>query len=153
MFGLWDSPWWTAGIIGGYFAAAFVIDGLFRGASFCKYVCPIGQFHFVQSLVSPLEVRVRDTDVCRTCTSYDCIRGNAEQRGCELQLFQPKKGGNLDCTFCLDCVHACPHDNVGILAVRPAAIWLPTAIARPLVACRGVRTSRRWRWCWCSARS
>ena len=36
------------------------------------------------------------------------------QRGCELALFQPRKIGNLDCTFCLDCVHACPHDNVGI---------------------------------------
>src|SRR5262249_46201691 len=28
--------------------------------------------------------------------------------------------GNLDCTFCLDCVAACPHDNVGILATAPA---------------------------------
>ena len=49
-FALWDSPWWTAWIVLAYFAAAFVIDGFFRGASFCKYVCPIGQFNFVQSL-------------------------------------------------------------------------------------------------------
>ena len=63
-FALWDSPWWTAWIAIGYFVAAFVIDGLFRGASFCKYLCPIGQFNFVQSLVSPLEVKVRDPDVC-----------------------------------------------------------------------------------------
>jgi hypothetical protein len=32
-----------------------------------------------------------------------------------MNLFQPSKRGNLDCTFCLDCVHACPHENVGIL--------------------------------------
>jgi hypothetical protein len=25
----------------------------------------------------------------------------------------------LDCTFCLDCARACPHDNVGLLAVAP----------------------------------
>src|SRR5262249_37342491 len=25
------------------------------------------------------------------------------------------------CTGCLDCVHACPHDNVGLLARPPAA--------------------------------
>ncbi len=31
-----------------------------------------------------------------------------------LRLFQPRKLGNLDCTFCLDCVHSCPHTNVGI---------------------------------------
>lgn len=41
-FGLWDSPWLTAWVVAGYFIAALVIDGLFRGASFCKYVCPIG---------------------------------------------------------------------------------------------------------------
>ena len=63
-FALWDRPAWTAAIIVGYFALAFVIDGLFRGASFCKYLCPIGQFNFVQSQVSPLEVTVRDPDVC-----------------------------------------------------------------------------------------
>ncbi len=120
-FDLWDSPWWTAWIIVGYFVASFVIDGLFKGASFCKYVCPIGQFNFVQSLVSPLEVTVRDSDKCRTCTTYECIRGNSTQRGCELQLFQPKKDGNMDCTFCLDCVHACPHNNVGVLAFVPAS--------------------------------
>ena len=40
-------------------------------------------------------------------------------RGCELALFQPRKVGNMDCTFCLDCVHACPHDNVGILSRLP----------------------------------
>src|SRR6202050_937005 len=27
----------------------------------------------------------------------------------------------MDCTFCLDCVHACPHDNIGILSRLPAS--------------------------------
>jgi cytochrome c oxidase assembly factor CtaG/ferredoxin len=118
-FSLWNSPWLTAWIILGYFVAAILVDGFFRGASFCKYVCPIGQFHFVQSLVSPFEVKTRDLTVCQTCKSFDCIKGNEQQRGCELRLFQPKKESNLDCTFCLDCVRACPHDNIGIIAVTP----------------------------------
>src|SRR5262249_10745037 len=46
-FALWDSPWWTAWLAAGYFVAAFVVDGFFRGAAFCKYLCPIGQFNFV----------------------------------------------------------------------------------------------------------
>jgi cytochrome c oxidase assembly factor CtaG len=118
---LWDSPLWTAWIVVGYFAAAFAIDGLFRGAAFCKWVCPIGQFHFVTSLVSPLEVRARDTATCASCTTHDCLRGNQVSRGCETELFVPRKAGNLDCTFCLDCARACPHDNVGLLAVAPAS--------------------------------
>jgi cytochrome c oxidase assembly factor CtaG len=119
VFRLWSSPWWTAWIIVGYFTTAFVIDGFFRGASFCKYVCPIGQFHFWSSLVSPLEVKVRSSAVCASCRTHDCIRGNATRRGCELHLFQPRKTGNFDCTFCLDCVQACPQNNVGLLASFP----------------------------------
>ncbi len=115
---LWDSPWWTAWIIVGYFLAAAVVDGLFQGASFCKYVCPIGQFNFVQSLWSPLEVQVRDLHRCSDCRTQDCLRGNQKQHGCELNLFLPRKTGNLDCTFCMDCVDACPHGNLGIMTSR-----------------------------------
>ena len=123
-FSLWDRPWATAAFITGYFVAASLIDTLFKGASFCKYVCPIGQFHFVQSLASPAEIRIKEPDACRTCRTYDCIKGNATQRGCELQLFQPKKSGNMDCTFCLDCVSACPHDNVALQPVLPGRdLW------------------------------
>src|SRR5262249_22194323 len=120
-FALWDGPRATAWIIVGYFTAALLVDSTWRGATFCKYVCPIGQFHFVNSLVSPLEVRARAPAVCATCTTHDCLRGNAVRRGCELDLFMPRKVGNLDCTLCLDCVQACPHDNVGIFVAGPGS--------------------------------
>lgn len=129
LFGLWSSPWLTTWIILGYFAAVLVIDGLFKHATFCKYICPIGQFNFLAATVSPLEVEVRDHAVCSDCHTKDCIRGKRTpssdlvilQRGCELALFLPSKVGNMDCTFCLDCVHACPHDNIGILSRLPAS--------------------------------
>lgn len=131
LFDLWGDPWWTGMMIVGYFALALAIDSLFQRASFCKYVCPVGQFNFLGSTMSPLEVAVREPAVCTTCETKDCIRGRRSdsgprggaasgerlpivQQGCELSLFQPRKVGNLDCTFCLDCVYACPHDNVGI---------------------------------------
>lgn len=126
LFDLWSSPWLTAWLIVAYFVAVLVIDGLFKHAVFCKFVCPIGQFNFAASLLSPLEVAVRDQSVCTSCKTKDCIRGRRDpgpdlvvvQRGCELALFQPLKVGNMDCTFCLDCVHACPHDNVGLVGRR-----------------------------------
>jgi len=159
-FDLWASPWLTAWVIVAYFAGAFTIDAIFQGATFCKYVCPIGQFNFVNALVSPLEVAVRDRAICAHCTTKDCIsgryepvttatplvqiarrpalpvlpaptapaavatRGRLSQQGCELWLFQEQKVGNMDCTFCLDCVQACPHDNVGVLTRVPTAeLW------------------------------
>jgi len=63
LFDLWSSPFWTAWLIIGYFLSVLVIDGFFKHASFCKFVCPIGQFNFVASLLSPFEVKVREQTV------------------------------------------------------------------------------------------
>jgi polyferredoxin len=131
LFDVWSLPAATAWIILGYFAAAMAVDMLFAGAVFCKHLCPIGQFNFVASTVSPAELRVINRDTCRTCQTADCIKGRRDvadpsvvvQRGCELGLFLPAKTGNLDCTLCFDCVRACPHDNIA-LAVRPPAAEL-----------------------------
>jgi ferredoxin len=126
-FSLWASPWWTAWLIVGYFMTILIVDTTFKHATFCKFICPIGQFNFLAATLSPLEVQVRDHEVCDGCGTKDCIRGKREspaslvviQRGCELALFLPQKVGNMDCTFCLDCVHACPHDNIGLLSRMP----------------------------------
>ena len=162
LFDLWSLPRATAWLVIAYFAATLVIDLLFSGASFCKYVCPIGQFSFLSSTMSPTELQVRDVGTCRTCRTVDCIKGRratknttnshedhevsaigherhdlsdavgmvtrpfrspvatrVTQRGCELNLFLPLKVGNLDCTLCLDCVHACPHDNIALTTRVP----------------------------------
>jgi ferredoxin len=132
VFSLWDKPIWTAWLVINYFLAAFAIDALFRGASFCKYVCPIGQFQFIASVVSPLEVKVRQLDVCASCKTHDCLRGNERQQGCEMDLHLPRKSGNLDCTFCLDCVRACPHENIGVMAVGPGMDIVPDPLRSSL---------------------
>ncbi|MEZ6015988.1 MAG: FesM [Planctomycetota bacterium] len=152
---LWASPAATAWAIVTYFAAALVIDACFKGAPFCKWVCPIGQFNFIASTFSPLEVRAKDLGTCSACATKDCIRGQrlpgpnlakVAQRGCELALFLPEKVGNLDCTFCLDCVHACPADNVVIgarvpaeeLAVDPVRSGIGRVSKRPDIAALAV---------------
>jgi polyferredoxin len=155
LFDLWALPRATAYLVIAYFAAALLVDLLFSGATFCKYLCPIGQFNFVASTMSPLELRIREESTCRSCRTVDCIKGRREptssppqrtlrnnpdpkpvltsessassvverfrvtQRGCELNLFLPLKVGNMDCTFCLDCVHACPHDNIALAGRLP----------------------------------
>ncbi len=139
VFDLWDDPRATAIVVLAYFTAALVVDVLFAGASFCKWLCPIGQMNFVASTLSPLEVALREPAVCATCTSRECVRGGAGGRGCELDLYIPTKRGNLDCTFCLDCVRACPVGNVG-LTVRTPARELAWAGARSSIG----RLRNRW---------
>jgi len=141
-FALWDSPMSTAALLLAYFLTALTLDSIFRGASFCKYVCPLGQFNFVSSLLSPAGLEARSQVVCSNCSTRDCIAGNAKQRGCELDLFMPRKSGNLDCTLCMDCVKACPHDNIGLFVQPPAAELVQIAIRDPQRSSAG-RLSRR----------
>jgi ferredoxin len=132
LFDLWTSPWGTAWLIVAYFTCALLVDSAFANASFCKYVCPLGQFNFVTSTMSPLTLQATDPAVCASCTTRDCINGTPApalgarplHRGCELAIYMPQKTGNLDCTLCLDCVHACPHDNIALTTRLPGSeLW------------------------------
>jgi hypothetical protein len=133
-----------------YFAGATLMGVLFKGAPFCTYFCPLGQFSLVSSMVSPFEVKARRIETCDGCQSKDCIRGRYLPRsrdqknnnehsamgavpegkkgpdlpGCELGLFMPRKIGNMNCHFRLDCLRACPYDNIGLQARVPGSeLW------------------------------
>lgn len=42
--------------------------------------------------------------------------------GCPTELFVPHIKSNLDCTQCLDCARACPHDNVALVVRAPGRV-------------------------------
>ena len=128
-----------------YFLASFILEAAFKESAFCKYVCPLGTFNFVYSAASPTQISIHDREVCRTCVGKECINGSYAQQpvikideiggdgqpvkthehnqqgvlGCGTELFPPQMQSNLDCVLCLDCVRACPHDNIGLFARNP----------------------------------
>jgi hypothetical protein len=65
------------------------------------------------------------------------------QRGCELGLYLPAKVGNIDCTFCLDCVQACPHDNIAV-APRPPGLELADDRRRSGIGRLAARPDLAW---------
>ena len=133
--GWWDSPRLTAGLVIGLVVAATVIDLLFEGAAFCRWVCPIGQWNMAMSVASPLQVQAKDPAVCLACRTQDCLRGGPAGPGCGTDLFVPRKEGSLECTMCLDCVTACPHGNVAV----------GTAVPLREIVVRGTRSAiGRW---------
>ena len=75
LFDLWALPRGTAYLVLAYFGAALAIDTVFKGATFCKHLCPIGQFNFVASTLSPLELQIREPATCQACRTSDCIAG------------------------------------------------------------------------------
>ncbi len=147
---LWASPWLTAWLVLLYFAASFALEAFFAESAFCKYVCPLGAFNMVYSTLSPARIAVKSPDICASCVGKECVNGSyapqatlrldaipivgsvqtksVEVRhgpqgslGCGTELFAPQIRSNLDCTFCLDCVRACPHDNASLFTRMPGA--------------------------------
>ncbi|MEZ4629764.1 MAG: hypothetical protein R2880_03445 [Deinococcales bacterium] len=140
-FDLWASPWLTAWLAVGYFASALVIDTFFPAGTFCRYVCPLGNFNFVLASASPTQIIALDSNVCQTCQEKPCLHGRESYNtkpnkpleaafiplseikyangsgyfpGCETKLFVPTIESNMDCTLCFNCLRACPYDNVGL---------------------------------------
>ena len=161
-FDLWASPWLTAWLIVGYFLGSFILEAVFTESAFCKYICPLGSFNMVYSTLSPTRIAVKSHDICATCVGRECVNGSYAQEtvirvddiptgvsgetrqkqvthgpggtlGCGTELFAPQIRSNLDCTMCLDCVRACPHDNVSLFTRAPGA-----------ELSRGDSWSRRW---------
>jgi len=116
---LWASPWLTAWLVLAYFGGSFLLEALFAESPFCKYVCPLGAFNFVQSTMSPLQITARSPALCLDCQGKECVRGSARVPGCGTELYVPMIQGNMDCTLCLDCARACPYDNVALQLRSP----------------------------------
>ena len=140
---LWSSPALTAWVIIAYFVASFVLEAVFTESAFCKYVCPLGSFNFVYATAAPTQISIKNPAVCASCVGKECVNGSynpvqtirldtipggttkevvhgpAGTPGCGTLLFPPQIKSNLDCVYCLDCVRACPHDNIGLMARLP----------------------------------
>mgnify|MGYP005842522439 CR=1 FL=1 len=108
----------TAWLLAVLALAAMAVAALFERRSFCRYLCPIGGLIGLYSTVSPLELRVKSREVCRSHQGRDCVVGNERGRACPMLEFPGNLDRNVYCNLCLECVKACPLDNLR-LSLRP----------------------------------
>ena len=89
---------------------------LFKYRSFCSYICPVGILLNCYSRSAPFELRVIDKKVCKQCSTKDCKTPETynqwNKRGCPSLLNPPKLNSNKECLLCMQCVKACPYDNI-----------------------------------------
>jgi hypothetical protein len=81
---------------------------------FCRYICPVGGFIGLYSLVAPVELRVADPLVCASHTTKDCVTGNENGYGCPWLVFPGSLTRNAYCGMCVECLKTCPKDNIAI---------------------------------------
>ncbi len=102
---------------------------IFERRSFCRYGCLVGRICGLYSLLAPVEVRARDLDVCRTCRTKDCLRGNENGYPCPTGQCLAGMTANTYCTVCTECLKSCRKGNVA-LNLRPWGSDLQ-AVAKP----------------------
>ncbi|MEK7448870.1 MAG: 4Fe-4S binding protein [Planctomycetota bacterium] len=112
--GITTNPRMTAYVALFILTAAVISAIIFRRKSFCRSACPVGVISGLYSLLSPLELRSKDKDVCRMCQSKDCINGNKHGKACPVFEYPGEMKVNTYCILCTECIHTCPRDNISL---------------------------------------
>ena len=94
--------------------AAIGLSMVFERRAFCRYVCPVGGFIGIYAQAAPVELRIKDKQVCVTCEGKPCYRGSESAYGCPWDVFPGGLSKNNYCGLCMECMRACPHDNIAV---------------------------------------
>lgn len=78
----------------------------------CRFVCPVGRISGLYANFSPVEVRPRNPRACLSCTTQDCLNGNARGYPCPTGILLPATQDATYCTLCTECVKSCDRHNV-----------------------------------------
>ena len=122
-------PGVTAWVLLSMILLAVTLSIFYENRVFCRYVCPVGGFIGLYSLAAPLELRVKDTQVCQAHTPKDCVVGNERGYGCPWLVFPGSLERNTYCGLCMECLKTCPKDNI-VLNLRPFGADLLVAKGR-----------------------
>ena len=109
LFALDRSPLATAWLGLGLAIGAIALAVLFEKRAFCRYICPVGGIFGLYAMTAPLRLAVKDKAVCRSgCAGKNCYGS------CDWFEYPPAMQRGAECSLCLDCVRACPKDNIAL---------------------------------------
>ncbi len=113
-FGVTMSPKITAYLAIGMLLLAIISAMLFDKKSFCRYGCLVGRVSGLYAMFGGTEVRARDDGTCKACHTKECVKGSETAYGCPTFLYPGGLRTNTYCIQCMECIQACPHDNLAV---------------------------------------
>ena len=111
---LLTTPNITGIVLAAMLFAAIGLSTVFERRAFCRYLCPVGGFIGLYSQTAPIELRVKDKQVCVKCEGKPCYNGSQAGYGCPWDVFPGGLTKNTYCGLCMECIRTCPHDNIAI---------------------------------------
>jgi ferredoxin len=115
---LLTTPNITGIVLAAMLFAAIGLSTVFERRSFCRYLCPVGGFIGLYSQTAPIELRIKDKQVCVSCEGKPCYNGSQAGYGCPWDVFPGGLTKNTYCGLCMECLRTCPHDNI-VINLRP----------------------------------
>ena len=126
---LLTTPNVTGIVLAAMLFGAIGLSTVFERRAFCRYLCPVGGFIGLYSQAAPIELRIKDKQVCVTCDGKPCYNGSANGYGCPWDVFPGGLTKNTYCGLCMECIRTCPYDNIAI-NLRPFSADLARPSAR-----------------------
>ncbi|HQT99232.1 MAG TPA: 4Fe-4S binding protein [Acidimicrobiales bacterium] len=122
------NPASTSYMVLGIVGSALLFFLIFERRTFCRYVCPLtALIGTVGTMGSVAGFRTRDREVCQSCATKDCMRGDASGYGCPWYTWPGSADSNSTCGLCTECYKACPSDNIGLFLQKPlTSVVAPT---------------------------
>ena len=111
---LLTTPNITGIVLAAMLFAAIGLSTIFERRAFCRYLCPVGGFIGLYSQTAPIELRIKDKQVCVTCEGKPCYNGSQAGYGCPWDVFPGGLTKNTYCGLCMECIRTCPHDNIAV---------------------------------------
>src|SRR6266487_6032335 len=111
---LLTTPNITGIVLAAMLFAAIGLSTVFERRAFCRYLCPVGGFIGLYSQTAPIELRIKDKQVCMNCEGKPCYNGSASGYGCPWDVFPGGLTKNTYCGLCMECIRTCPHDNIAV---------------------------------------
>lgn len=111
---LLTTPNITGIVLAAMLFAAIGLSTIFERRAFCRYLCPVGGFIGLYSQTAPIELRIKDRQVCAACEGKPCYNGSVAGYGCPWDVFPGGLTKNTYCGLCMECIRTCPHDNIAI---------------------------------------
>ena len=126
---LLTTPNITGIVLAAMLFAAIGLSTIFERRAFCRYLCPVGGFIGLYSQTAPIELRIKDKQVCVTCEGKPCYNGSQAGYGCPWDVFPGGLTKNTYCGLCMECIRTCPHDNIAV-NLRPFSADLAKPFTR-----------------------
>ena len=111
---LLTTPNITGIVLAAMLFAAIGLSTIFERRAFCRYLCPVGGFIGLYSQTAPIELRIKDKQICAKCEGKPCYNGSINGYGCPWDVFPGGLTKNTYCGLCMECIRTCPHDNIAV---------------------------------------